>query len=64
MCGNGVAIGMTIIARHRRRIQRDQLQALTAWAVAVVGAALCGDVVWHIVSAILPALASATLGFA
>ena len=37
---NGVAIGLAIIVRHRRRIQRGQPQALAAWAVVVVGAAM------------------------
>ena len=64
MFGNGVAIGMVIIVRHRRGIPPDQPQALTACIVVAVGAALRGTVVWLIVTTGLPTIATTTLGFA
>ena len=62
MCGNGVAIGMTIIARHRRRIQRDQTQALTACIVVAVGPTLRTAAEFRLVTVALPTTATTASG--
>ena len=60
---NGAVTGMEIIAALRRPILRAHLQAMTACAVVVVGAAMCGSAECRIASPKIHLIATTIAGF-